>query len=192
MLAQQQQQYRGEKRQIFAARTMGETIAYLGDGATNNKDIVVITNNWASAYYFKAFALIELGRVEEAKNALNQALKLSPQNNVYLAEQASYYQREKNWSESNKIYKLAEDTNALAPENTKDVELASIWRNMGFNFIELNQLDEAKEIFLKALKINPNDQRSKQELQYIEELKSKGQTRPAAVSAVFLEGSPQK
>jgi hypothetical protein len=47
---------------------------------------------------------------------------------------------------------------------------------MGFNLIELGKLDEAEKVLTECLKLTPNDQKVKDELQYVREQRAKNKT----------------
>lgn len=41
-------------------------------------DAIVLSSTWSSAYFIKAYALQDLGRIAEAKSVLQLAIELSP------------------------------------------------------------------------------------------------------------------
>lgn len=51
---------------------------------------------------------------------------------------------------------------------------AHLQRGRGFALTELGRLDEAEAAYNEALKIDPNDDRAKHELEYIAHLKAGG------------------
>jgi hypothetical protein len=64
---------------FYSARNPAETLFYTLDAANSNKgSATVVSGNWSYAYYLKAYALLDLGRVSEAKVQLQRAVTLSP------------------------------------------------------------------------------------------------------------------
>jgi tetratricopeptide (TPR) repeat protein len=162
-------EYASESRRIYCARTSVETLVYLLQASTNKVSAVVIGPERSKAYYMKAYALIELGRMEEARTNLDQALKLSPSDSQALSELAHLYQREKKWKESQKIYLTAEEcARVYSPEDSKTDELTLALRGQGYNLVELGKWNEAKAKYQECLKLNPNDKAAANELKYIE------------------------
>src|SRR5206468_5442819 len=132
---------------------------------------------WSDAYFMKAYALEELGRMGEAKATLQQALKLSPFNAQYLAEMGQIYAREKNWSKAVQLYREAEDNAPLSPSEARAGDLARARRGLGYVLVELGKLDEAEKKYQQCIAANPNDSKAKAELGYVREQKAKRKAR---------------
>src|SRR5947209_3513300 len=67
----------------YSARSPTETLFYAlesATGANNKTGAVVVSANWSYAHYLKGYALLDLGRVAEAKTQLQRAVALAPQN----------------------------------------------------------------------------------------------------------------
>lgn len=174
-----EQHHKADKTKYFCARTPVESLFYLL-GVANAKDgnsAAVVSMNWASAHYIKAYALIELGRLQDAKASLQKAVDLSPQNSRFLSELAHVYQVEKDWAESLKLFERAEAAKDYSTPDQKDADQARAWRGMGYAYSELDRLDEAEQVYLKCLALSKNDAAATRELQYVRNLKAK---RPAA------------
>jgi hypothetical protein len=54
----------------------------------------------------------------------------------------------------------------------KNIELLRAKRGIGYSLIELGMLDDAEQQYNECLSIDPNDEKSKHEIQYIKSLKS--------------------
>lgn len=147
---------------------------YLAEAAKEQKNTTVLSANWAYAYFLKAYALQELGRLPEAKVLLERAISLSPRNAQFLSELGSIFQREKNWPKALQTYKTAESSaREFSPPNTKDVELAAAWRGIAYILVEQNQLDDAEKLYRQCLELNKNDAKASNELRYVLGLKAK-------------------
>lgn len=172
--------YARESRQVFCARTTTERLAYLLGASTTSKPVgaVAIGPEWATAYFMKAYALIELDRLSEARTNLTLALKLSPQNSQFLSELAHLYQREKKWAESQKLFIEAEAcARAYSPEDVKTAELTRALRGQGYNLVELEKYGEAEAKYRECLKVNPKDQTALAELDHLKTLQERMKSR---------------
>lgn len=181
IIASYDERYKDDKTQFFCARSLAETLMYLAQAASaKTGSAKVVAANWAYAYYLKAYALLELGRIAEAKPNLERALALSPRNSQFLAEQGNIYQRERNWSEALRTFQLAEAAaKEFSPPDAKNLELSRAWRGIGFVYVEQNRLDEAEKIYQQCLDLDKNDARAMNELRYVRNLKAKQSGRAA-------------
>ncbi|MDF7798046.1 tetratricopeptide repeat protein [Pontiellaceae bacterium B1224] len=181
--------------QIYCARDSKETLVYLMQAAVmseveaevgekvpviwgsrfakQKKGAEVWSQFWAKAFFLKAYALVELGKLNAAKETLQTAVGLSPVNANYLSELGHIYQLEKDWDMALAAYQAAEDSISFSHPDIQDAERSRAWRGIGFVYIELGQLDKAKEKYMQCLEQNPNDQRAAAELKYIENLYAK-------------------
>ncbi|WP_211444686.1 tetratricopeptide repeat protein [Collimonas humicola] len=170
-----QTKFKGTEQKLFSARTLQESLMYLGEGINKHANTLVIpSTTWATAYYTKAYALGELGRISEAKEVLEHALALSPRNSQYLSELGNIYQRQKNWSMAIQTFQLAEAAaREFSPADLKNIELSRAWRGLGYAYVEQNRLDDAEKIYQQCVDLDQNDSKAKAELRYIEQLRSK-------------------
>ena len=161
------------KQQFYCARSMMETVLYSGMAAQEHRDAIVLTSTWADAYFLKGNVLLDLGRVPEARSSLEKAVKLSPYNARYLSELAYTYELEKDWQKSLDTYKSAEHATLFSPEDQKTDELSRALRGEGYNLTELGQFDEAEAKYTECIKLDANDKKALNELEYIGGLKAK-------------------
>jgi tetratricopeptide (TPR) repeat protein len=160
--------YSQESRKVYCARTSTESLAYLLEASSTKNAAVAIGPEWATAYFMKAYALIDLGRVSEARTNLTLALKLSPNNSQCLSELAHLYQLEKNWAESQKLFIHAEEcARAFSPNDAKVGELTRALRGQGYNLVEMGKLNEAEAKYRECLKADPKDRAALDELKYL-------------------------
>ena len=117
--------YKDKNTTYYSARSPAETLFYTLDAANSNKgSATVVSGNWGYAHYLKGYALLDLGRVPEAKVQLQRAVTLSPQNSQFLSELGHVYQLEKDWQSSLQIFQRAEDAaKEFAPANARNAEL---------------------------------------------------------------------
>jgi len=164
--------YGDYKEQIYCARTKSETLMYLLMASKEKRNAKAVSAVWSDAYFMKGYALIDLGRISEAKSYIEQALVLSPHNSEYLSELGHIYQVEKNWPKSLAAFKAAEDAaNSFSPEENKKFELARARRGVGYVLVEMGQLDQAEEKYRQCIESDPTDGKAKAEFEYIRKLK---------------------
>lgn len=167
--------YRDKKELIYCCRTSNETVLYMMTAAyTKKQNAVVLNYSWAEAHFLKGYALLDLGKVPEAKASLEKALLFSPNNAQFLSELAYCYQSEKNWPKALELYTSAEEAaKTTSPEEVKSTELARALRGQGYVLVEQGKLDQAERIFEQCLTLNPDDTVAKGELDYTRGLQKK-------------------
>lgn len=160
--------------QVYCARTPEETLIYMMGAATQKLSAVAVEPTWCDAIFLKGFALVDLGQHQEARKWIEKAVAMAPHNAHYKAELAESYKTERNWEKAYALFEqAAEDARTYSPEDSKTRELGRGLRGMGFALIEMGRLDEARKLFEEALKLDHNDAKAKNELQYISEQEAK-------------------
>jgi tetratricopeptide (TPR) repeat protein len=172
--------YGSRKEKIYCARTSAESLGYLlkaaaeiDQGTSREGKAIVLSSSWAEAYFVKAFALHDLGRIAESKSTIMHAIELSPWNCKYLCELGSIYQIEKNWPKAKEAFETAEGQASLGPDDVKAAELGQARRGLGYVLVELGQLDEAEKKYQQCLAANPKDTKAARELEYVRGLRAK-------------------
>jgi tetratricopeptide (TPR) repeat protein len=166
--------YRDEKAKILCARWPVESLMYLLEAANTKTAAKVVSSNWSYAYYYKAYSLIELGRLSEAKELLGRAIALSPRNSQYLSELGNIYQREKDWPMALQIFQSSQTAaKEFTPAEAKNAELSRAWHGLGYVYVEQNKLDDAAKMYRQSLELDSNDKRAQNELQYIQNQRAK-------------------
>ena len=157
--------YSQSPRKVYCARTSAERLAYLLEASSKTNAAVAIGPEWANACFMKAYVLIDLGRVSEARTNLTRALELSPSNSQYLSELAHLYQVEKKWAESQKLFVHAEEcARTFSPDDARVSELTRALRGQGYNLVEMGKLVEAEAKYRECLKVDRNDRKALDEL----------------------------
>ena len=165
--------YGSSETRFYCARGSEESLLYLLTAAANEQSAEVLSSTWADAHFMKGYALLEMGRLSEAKPSIEQAVALSPNNSQYLSELGHIHQLEKDWSKALQYFQKAEDfAEAFSPPDVKAFELGVARRGIGYVLVELGRLDEAEEKYLQCLAANPNDARAKNELEYVRNLQT--------------------
>lgn len=114
-------------------------------------------------YYIYGFLLIEFDRLDEAKNALINSLKLNPVSPRVNFEFGEIYKKENNMD------KFYEFTNNALQFTYSSQDLARAYRNLGFYYIEKNNLELATALFKYSLIYDAN-MTAYSELEYIKSL----------------------
>jgi tetratricopeptide (TPR) repeat protein len=168
LLANFEQRYSGEKRQIYCAVNSVQSLAYMAEAAAAKREAVAIEPAWCRAQYIRAFALVDLKRLDEAQEAYQRLVGYAPQNSRYLNELGYVFQQKKQWQQSADMYRRSDAAAGLSPEN-EDMERCVALRGIGYDLVELSKFDEAEASYRKCLAIAPDDAKSLKEINYIRE-----------------------
>jgi len=168
VLADFEKQYAGEKRDIFCALTPEQSTRYLAEAAKANRPAVTIEPGWCRAQYVTAYALIDLEKMTEAQTAFERLVRFAPQNSRYLNELAYIFMKQKKWQQSLDLYRRAEAAADLTPDRAKEERCLAL-KGVGYDLVELGDFNAAEAAYRKCLNINPDDEDSPRELEYIQE-----------------------
>ncbi|MGJ7606989.1 tetratricopeptide repeat protein [Variovorax sp. LT1R20] len=189
-VAEYEKRYRQSGGLSFSSRSLVETLAYLAQAASANTPAQVHGPWWGFAHFAKGFALVDLYRISEAKEAFETAIHLSPQNSKYLSERGNIDALEKNWRASFDRFKQALEAAALSPEQVKTSETTRALRGMAYAEIELGNLDAAKALHERVLALDPANAMSRSELRYLQNLKNRAPNVGAPASIGANAGAP--
>ena len=160
--------YAGFKKDIYCAGNSTESLGYLLKAASEHRESIVLSNTWSTAWFMKAYCHLELGQLSEAKESLNKAIALSPENAQFLSERGHIFQLEKNWTEAKQSFESAADASGIIPDQKeKNAELGRALRGLGYCQVEMGNLAEAEKSYQRCLEIDPNDKSAKAELDYV-------------------------
>lgn len=164
---------KGEKGLIFSARSTQEMLLYAILATKQKRDAVMLGPNWSTALFLKGFALVDLGRGDEAKPFFDRAIALAPMNAQFLAERGEWFKARRQWAAAYEQFKMAADDADFAPEADKSFEKRRALRGMAYVRSEQGKLDEAENLDREVLKIDPSDQTALHELEWIREQRAK-------------------
>ncbi len=149
-----------------------ESLAYLLESASKKEATIAIGPEWATAFFMKAYALIDLRRLPEARTNLTRAVELSPNNSQFLSELAHLFQIDKNVTESQRLFVHAEEcARTFSPDEAKVGERTRALRGQGYNLVEMGRLDEAESKYRECLKLDHKDRAALDELKYLKSRK---------------------
>lgn len=180
VIADFEQKYAVDKRRIYCVRTSTEALLYMSVAASENQGAIALQPTWAYAWFMKAYAFNEPGRPDDAYSALQKALELSPDNPQFLSELGYHYVGSKQWQQALETYQRAEAMVGVAsPDDIKVEELTRALRGQAYALTEMGKYDNAEAQYRKALQADPNDTKSKGELEYIARLRKTMARSPA-------------
>ncbi|TDW68835.1 hypothetical protein EDF57_101728 [Novosphingobium sp. PhB55] len=128
---------------------------------------VAVSSAVCDAHFGKGFALVDLGRGDLAEGELRRATELAPDNAHFANEYAELFKSRREWQRS---YDLFSHAWALVDKDTKGTDAsvaARALRGMGYNKIEMGQLDDAAKLFRQSLDYDPSNAGAKSELDFI-------------------------
>lgn len=172
VLASFEKDFASEKRHIFCSETPEQEGYYLttADGGADNARLVSAT--WCEAQYIKAFALVDLKRLDDAQTVFERLLQYAPKHARYINELGYVFLQKKDWQHSIDIYTRAEAAAAFTPER-RDYERCVAFRGIGYDLVELGRLDDAEAAYRKCLAIIPDEPKSLGEIEYIKDQRKK-------------------
>ena len=178
VIARYRERYPEGSTRWYVARDPNESLAYLvkaatdldkdAGGASDARTLFVL---WGDALYMKGYVLFEQQRLDEARAALDQALRLAPFHAGYLNETAEIAKAKRDWADALRLFTEAEDVAAFSAANA-DADRAKALRGQAFVHVELGDLDAAEKALARCLDIDANDKRAKDELEFIAQLRA--------------------
>jgi tetratricopeptide (TPR) repeat protein len=164
--------FKNSPARIYSAQNQVQMIMYAAMPDKTGGGTQVLDGTWADAYLLKAYALTELRRIEDAQVALKAASALSPMNSLYVSELAYTYQAQKDYAKSIATYEEAAGLAELgSDEQSKTIDLTRAWRGEGYCLVEQGKLDLAEAMYKKSIALDPHDDKSRGELNYIRGLR---------------------
>jgi len=168
VIAGYEKKYRSSSKTVYySARSLEEGFVYSTLAGMTGRNGVVLNGDWTDAYFLKGFALIDLNRSDEAKALLERAVAMAPSNAQLLDELAEWHKNRREWDAAWALFQRADEASALSPEGRQTADKTRAIRGKAFILIERGKLDDAEKLYRDCLKIDPNDDRAKQGLQYV-------------------------
>ena len=189
LLADFEKAYAGKSR-IYCAETVKESAMYLltpgSDGGESlqaadpdaPKDDakganIILNSGWCKAQYVRAFALVDVGRLDEAQAGFERLVRFAPRRSRYLSELGFLFQKKKQWQASLDLYTRADVAADLLEPADRDYERCVALRGQGYDLVEMGRLDDAERAYRKCLAITPGEPKSLNEIDYINEQRRK-------------------
>lgn len=162
----------------YSVRSPQEALLYLASAAKDQQNAKALGPAWGEAWFLKGSALNSLGDYAAARDALQHALALAPWNATWLTELAFSHEMLREFNKALELCESAEAMAAFSPDAAKVADQTRAMRCQGYNLTELHRYDEAVRKYEAALKIDPDDEKSKHELEYIRQQRQ-NPSRPA-------------
>jgi tetratricopeptide (TPR) repeat protein len=171
VVASFEKDFAGEKRHVYCSQTAEQEGYYLttagGTGAVR-----LVPSTWCEALYVKAFALVDLDRLDDAQSTFERLITFAPKHSRYLNELAYVFLKKREWQRSIDAYTNAEAAASFTPDR-RDYERCVSFRGIGYDLVELGRLDDAEAAYRKCLAIIPDEPKSLGEIEYIKEQRKK-------------------
>lgn len=183
-IAGYEKKFRQDAVLSYSARSLAETLWYASEGAKTQTSARVQGPEWGLAYFLAGYALVDLHRIPEAKQAFDAAIRLSPRNSQYLSERAQIDALEHDWHASFDEFKTALEAAEITPPESKTAETTRALRGMAFAQVELGDFEAAKALHARVLGLDPGNTVSKNELRYIQtQIQRRGRVTASPVAA---------
>lgn len=166
----------GQRQEIyFSARGIADGLLYAALPTTqeSSQPVVVLGPAWSMAYWGRGYAYNEMARYDDALVELKKALALAPFDAQYNVEIGYTYQQLRRWNESLEHFKSALDYASLTlPDDDVKPVTCKAFRGQGYDLVELHRYAEARAAYRRCLKLMPGEQKSMDELKYIDEVEA--------------------
>ena len=103
-----------EKRRLYCGMSPQETLLYLAMAAKDKVSAVAVPPGYCTALYLKGYALVDLGRVAEARAIYERLLELAPMYAQYQTEYGQLIRLEKDWPRMLAVCTKAEEAAGIA------------------------------------------------------------------------------
>ena len=174
VIAAYKAEYEQETRQIYCGMTSPETLLYMTMAANERKGALAVGPGYCQSIYLRGFALVDLGRVAEARASYEQAVALAPMHSHFLVELGQTYRLTKEWGRMLDTCSRATGGAAMVRDlSDRKREQGFALRCQGYALIEMGKLDEAEKLYRECLSIDPADAKAEHELKYIAEQRAK-------------------
>lgn len=173
VLAAYDADHANETRRIYCGMSVQETLLYLTMAAHDKVAAVAVPPGYCTALYLKGYALVDLGRVAEAKAIYERLLVLAPRYAQYQTEYGQLIRLEKDWPRMLAICTKAGEAAAIADPAIRPMQQGAALRCQGYALVELHRYDEAEKRYRDALALNANDAVAQHELVYIAQQRAK-------------------
>ncbi len=148
--------YEAEKKKALKAISKGEY-----ELAIKHFDRMLSYQNTVEAYNGKAICLLNMGRIDEAKKVLREALSFYPDEPSILTNIGNLLMHKDDIDGAIKLYKRALKI---------DQKYIHAWNNLGRAYMLKGRFEEAKKCFNNAKVINPESEVAKMNMAELEEL----------------------
>jgi tetratricopeptide (TPR) repeat protein len=169
-----EQTYKDSERAVYSSQNLQMSLLYSAIPRPDKKGSEVLDSTWGDAYLLKAYALINLGELQRAREALQSALVVSPMSAKYMSELAYTYTAERNYDKSIELYRKSVDfANRSSSDVMRNEDLARAWRGEAYALTEQGKTREARALYEKCLKLDPEDGKARNGLNYLEQIEKR-------------------
>jgi tetratricopeptide (TPR) repeat protein len=155
------------KERIYSGQTPEQTLMYMVLAAGDHVSATDVGPVLGEANFWKAFALVDVGRASEAMPFFERAVALAPHNPQYICELAHLHAIRKESEVALDLYQRCLDSNPTAPKSAMNHSKAVALRGRGYVLIDMEKYGEAEAAFRDSLKVEPGNAVALRELDYI-------------------------
>ena len=159
---------RDTQNRVYAADDRNFVIASLLEAAKRKQSAVVVSTDWIAPLYARAYALIELGQLDRARADLDRVLAIAPYTPRALGERAQISMHRKDFAAAEVDLNKMREYGQMSANPADAIGYQGFaLRGLGYIAVERKQWDKALGFYNEALKLNPNDDKAKAEIDFI-------------------------
>ena len=159
---------RDTQNRVYAADDRNFVIASLLEAAKRKQSAVVVSTDWIAPLYARAYALIELGQLDRARADLDRVLAISPYTPRALGERAQISMHRKDFAAAEVDLNKMREYGQMSANPADAIGYQGFaLRGLGYIAVERKKWDKALGFYNEALKLNPNDDKAKAEIDFI-------------------------
>jgi tetratricopeptide (TPR) repeat protein len=173
-------------RVVLAAWDLGEFLRFSKDSdPLAGPGVVWVKPSYSKAYYLLAVIGVETGDAESAVNDITRAIELQPYHPLVMHEAAIIVRGIGGVVEALAVLEKADHVPAwlMTPDRRALLE-----RSRGVTLVELGRLDEAEAALRASLDLEPDSAVARRELEYIAELRTRGEAAREPIVLTLLTG----
>jgi tetratricopeptide (TPR) repeat protein len=175
-------------RVVLAAWDLGEFLGFSKDSdPLSGPGVVWVAPSYSKAHYLLAVIGVETGDVQGAVHHIVRAIELQPDHPLVIHEAAIILRGI--WGPA-KALAVVEKVDRVPAWLMTPARRALLERSRGVTLVELGRLDEAEAALRAALELEPDSAVARRELDYIAELRARGEAarEPVTLTPLTREG----
>ena len=167
LIAQADAEFRRQGN-VRASSNRPHTLLLLAEAANRRQTVKVVSADWLLPRYFRAFTAVEQSNYAAAAADLDAVLEIAPYEPQFLSERGQVANGQKDFATSDRIFNRLSEAAKTLPDRAQSIFFQGMaLHGQGYAAVERGQWQAAEQYYLQALRLNPNDQAAKNELDFV-------------------------